>query len=230
MKSNILFPVLLTIFLSFTNLAEAQNYFYSEVENLSVRREPDLKSKRIAKLTEGERVTDLGRTSRNEISVKLRGTRTSGPFFLIRTRKGIEGWAYSRGLSNRPVYSEDYVEVIAFSKYGRISNSTKQYVENFEDCFITSFNFDYRYLTSGFREINIRNNYGEIIGVENISRLVDKYKEGILILRKNEKPVFISTNQNDYEDADGDGWGNVWMSLSCLYAYSYDWYECDCAD
>ena len=58
MKSNILFPVLLTIFLSFINLAEAQNYFYSEVENLSVRREPDLKSKRIAKLTEGERVTD----------------------------------------------------------------------------------------------------------------------------------------------------------------------------
>ena len=155
MKNNILLSVFLTMFLSFTNIAEAQNYFYSEVENLSVRREPDLKSKRIAKLTEGERVTDLGRTSRNEISVKLRGTRTSGPFFLIRTRKGIEGWAYSRGLSNRPVYSEDYVEVIAFSKYGRISNSTKQYVENFEDCFITSFNFDYRYLTSGFREINI---------------------------------------------------------------------------
>ena len=55
MKSNILFPVLLTIFLSFTNLTEAQNYFYSEVENLSVRREPDLKSKRIAKLTEHSR-------------------------------------------------------------------------------------------------------------------------------------------------------------------------------
>ena len=230
MKNNILFPVLLTIFLSISNLTEGQNYFYSEVENLSVRREPDLKSKRIAKLKEGERVTDLGRTSRNEISVKLRGRRTSGPFFLIRTRKGIEGWAYSGGLSNRPVYSEDYVEVIAFSKYGRISNSTKQYVENFEDCFIGSFNFDYRYLTSGFREINIRNNYGEIIGVENISRLVDKYKEGILILRKNEKPVFISTNQNDYEDSNGDGWGGVWMSLSCLYAYSYNWYECDCAD
>ena len=99
MKNNILFSVLLTILLSFTNIAVAQNYFYSEVENLSVRREPDLKSKRIAKLKEGERVTDLGRSSRNEISVKLRGRRTSGPFYLIRTRKGIEGWAYSRGLS-----------------------------------------------------------------------------------------------------------------------------------
>ena len=50
MKNNILLSVLLTILLSFTNIAEAQNYFYSEVENLSVRREPDLKSKRIAKL------------------------------------------------------------------------------------------------------------------------------------------------------------------------------------
>ena len=125
MKNNILLSVLLTILLSFTNIAEAQNYFYSEVENLSIRREPDLKSKRIAKLKEGERVTDLGRTSRNEISVKLLGRRTSGPFYLIRTRKGIEGWAYSRGLSNRPVYVEDYICIVAFSNYGRINEDLK---------------------------------------------------------------------------------------------------------
>ena len=41
MKNNILFIFLFTFFLSFTNLAEAQNYLYSEVENLSVRIEPD---------------------------------------------------------------------------------------------------------------------------------------------------------------------------------------------
>ena len=201
MKSNILFPVLLTIFLSFTNLAEAQNYFYSEVENLSVRREPDLKSKRIAKLTEGERVTDLGRTSRNEISVKLRGTRTSGPFFLIRTRKGIEGWAYSRGLSNRPVYVEEYVCLIFFSNYGsRSLQSSKSFwsddLKDFGECFDNNDNFSVKYISSGFREINIRNSYGEIIGVESISRLVDKYGSGVVILQKGKKPQYEASLDN----------------------------------
>ena len=192
MKSNILFPVLLTIFLSFINLAEAQNYFYSEVENLSVRREPDLKSKRIAKLTEGERVTDLGRTSRNEISVKLRGTRTSGPFFLIRTRKEIEGWAYSRGLSNRPVYVEDYICIVAFSKYGRVNEYLKSVLSsiNVRDCFDRDDNYSFISKTRGFKEINIKNRYGDIIGVENISRLVDKYNDGLVILEKVKK-LFI---------------------------------------
>ena len=202
MKSNILFPVLLTIFLSFTNLTEAQNYFYSEVENLSVRREPDLKSKRIAKLTEGERVTDLGRTSRNEISVKLRGTRTSGPFFLIRTRKGIEGWAYSRGLSNRPVYVEEYVCFVAFSKYGRINDGIKIDLRGFSDCFDKDDNYSYMSKTSGFKEINIKNRYGEIIGVENISRMVDKYKEGLVILEKGKKAVYKDPNEFGSENID----------------------------
>ena len=195
MKNNILLSVFLTMFLSFTNIAEAQNYFYSEVENLSVRREPDLKSKRIAKLTEGERVTDLGRTSRNEISVKLRGTRTSGPFFLIRTRKGIEGWAYSRGLSNRPVYVEEYVCFVAFSKYGRINDGIKIDLRGFSDCFDKDDNYSYMSKTSGFKEINIKNRYGEIIGVENISRMVDKYKEGLVILEKGKKAVYKNPNE-----------------------------------
>ena len=190
MKNNILFPVLLTILLSFTNIAEAQNYFYSEVENLSVRREPDLKSKRIAKLKEGERVTDLGRTSRNEISVKLRGNRTYGPFYLIRTRKGIEGWAYSQALSNRPVYVEDYICIVAFSKYGRVSEYLKSSLRSFSDCFDRDDNYSFITKTRGFKEINIKNRYGDIIGVENISRKVDKYKEGVVILQKGKKAVY----------------------------------------
>jgi hypothetical protein len=201
MKNNILFSVLLTILLSFTNIAEAQNYFYSEVENLSVRREPDLKSKRIAKLKEGERVTDLGRISRNEISVKLRGNRTYGPFYLIRTRKGIEGWAYSRGLSNRPVYVEEYVCLIFFSNYGsrslQSSKSTwSDELKDFGECFDKNDNFSVKYISSGFREINIRNIYGEIIGVENISRLVDKHGSGVVILQKGKKPQYEGSLDN----------------------------------
>tara|TARA_B110000090_G_scaffold40911_1_gene45456 strand:+ start:550 stop:1212 length:663 start_codon:yes stop_codon:yes gene_type:complete len=214
MKSNILFPVLLTIFLSFTNLTEAQNYFYSEVENLSVRREPDLKSKRIAKLTEGERVTDLGRTSRNEISVKLRGTRTSGPFFLIRTRKGIEGWAYSRGLSNRPVYVEDYICIIAFNKYGGVNNyNILNGLRSFSDCFDRDENYSFITKTSGFKEINIKNRYGEIIGVENISRIVDKYKEGLVILEKGKKAVYKNPGEYGYENIE------TWLPLNIYDKY-----------
>jgi len=214
MKSNILFPVLLTIFLSFINLAEAQNYFYSEVENLSVRREPDLKSKRIAKLTEGERVTDLGRTSRNEISVKLRGTRTSGPFFLIRTRKGIEGWAYSRGLSNRPVYVEEYVCIVAFSNYDRIDDELKSDFRRFSDCFDKDDNYSFISKTRGFREVNIKNRYGDIIGVENISRLVDKNSSGVVILQKGKKPVFLPFPDSYEWDEEEYLW---WETIYCSY-------------
>tara|TARA_B110000003_G_scaffold146073_1_gene147039 strand:- start:227 stop:886 length:660 start_codon:yes stop_codon:yes gene_type:complete len=205
MKNNILFPVLLTIFLSISNLTEAQNYFYSEVENLSVRREPDLKSKRIAKLKEGERVTDLGRTSRNEISVKLRGNRTYGPFYLIRTRKGIEGWAYSRGLSNRPVYVEDYICVVAFSKYGRINEDLKSQLRSFKQCFDRDDNYSFIAKTRGFKEINIKNRYGDIIGVENISRLVDRHGSGIVVLKKGKKPDF-SNNPKDFGDEEYIWW------------------------
>ena len=211
MKNNILFSVLLSILLSLTNIAEAQNYFYSEVENLSVRREPDLKSKRIAKLKEGERVTDLGRTSRNEISVKLRGNRTSGPFYLIRTRKGIEGWAYSRGLSNRPVYVEDYICIVAFSKYGRVSEYLKSSLRSFSDCFDRDDNYSFITKTRGFKEINIKNRYGDIIGVENISRKVDKYKEGVVILQKGKKAV--------YKNLPGAGQLDYWLGEEfwCVY-------------
>ena len=89
---NILFALL--VILGLNNLEAQYNYLYSEVDKLSVRRSPSLDAKRIASLDEGERVIDLGQTSRNVISVKLRGERTQGPFYLIRTRKGIEGWVY----------------------------------------------------------------------------------------------------------------------------------------
>lgn len=176
--------------------ASSQNYLYSEVDKLSVRRSPDLKSKRITSLDEGERVTDLGQSSRNIISVKLRGVQTKGPFYLIRTRKGVEGWVYSRALSSRPVYVENYVTIVAFSKYGRIDSRVKSVIRDYKDMYIDpifneSDNYGYKFITRNFEEVRIENAYGNIIGVENISKLVDKYKDGIVILRKGKKQHHI---------------------------------------
>lgn len=56
--------------------------------------------------------------------------------------------------------------------------------------------------TSGFKEINIKNRYGEIIGVENISRMVDKYKEGLVILEKGKKAVYKDPNEFGSENID----------------------------
>ena len=196
---NILFALL--VILGLNNLEAQYNYLYSEVDKLSVRRSPSLDAKRIASLDEGERVIDLGQTSRNVISVKLRGERTQGPFYLIRTRKGIEGWVYSRALSGRKVYVEDYVCVVAFSKYGSIPEALKRDIRDFDDCFKRSDNFSYKFLTRGFREVNIKNSYGEIIGVENISRQVDKYGKGILVLQKGKKPVYY---KNEYQHSEDD--------------------------
>lgn len=212
---NILFALL--VILGLNNLEAQYDYLYSEVDKLSVRRSPSLDAKRIASLDEGERVIDLGQTSRNVISVKLRGERTEGPFYLIRTRKGIEGWVYSRALSGRKVYVEDYVCIVAFSKYGSIPEGLKREIRSFGDCFNRRDNFNYKFLTRGFREVNITNSYGEIIGVENITRQVDKYGKGILVLQKGKKPVYY---RNDYQH--GEDEYLVWESLYCSYG------NCEC--
>lgn len=212
---NILF--VLIVILGLNNLEAQYDYLYSEVDKLSVRRSPSLDAKRVASLDEGERVIDLGQTSRNVISVKLRGERTRGPFYLIRTRKGIEGWVYSRALSSRKVYVEDYVCVVAFSKYRSIPEGLKRAIRNYDDCFNRGDNFSYKFLTRGFREVNITNSYGEIIGVENISRQVDKYGKGILVLQKGKKPVYY---KNEYQHSEDD------------YLWSEDfvctWGHCEC--
>jgi hypothetical protein len=51
---------------------------------------------------------------------------------------------------------------------------------------------DLVFVDSNFEEVNIRNIKGEIIGTENISKYVRKYKSGILCVEKGEKSEFIS--------------------------------------
>ena len=137
-----------------------------------------------------------------------------GPFFLIRTRKGIEGWAYSRGLSNRPVYVEEYVCIVAFSNYDRIDDELKSDFRRFSDCFDKDDNYSFISKTRGFREVNIKNRYGDIIGVENISRLVDKNSSGVVILQKGKKPVFLPFPDSYEWDEEEYLW---WETIYCSY-------------
>ena len=108
------------------------NYYYTTVDNLSVRRYPSLDAKRISSLDEGVRVTYLGSESANVISVKLRGEQTTGPFYFIRTDSGKEGWVYSGALSSTPVYVEDYEAIVVFSEYVGVDDSLEYLVEEIE--------------------------------------------------------------------------------------------------
>jgi len=183
--------LLVLCFLSnFAVLAQSDRYFYATVENLSVRSQPSLKAKRISSLKEGERVFNLGRRSNKVISVELRGRQTWGPFYLVQTRKGKQGWVYGGALSHFPINVEKYYAVIAFSKSGSIDRNIRRAVEYIRDYT----GIDVIFVTRNFKEVNLRNNYGQIIGVENISRIVNENYEGVICLEKGRRSKIINGN------------------------------------
>lgn len=174
------------------------NYYYTTVDNLSVRRYPSLDAKRISSLDEGVRVTYLGSESANVISVKLRGKQTTGPFYFIRTASGKEGWVYSGALSSTPVYVEDYDAIVAFSTYGGFSGDP--YLEElyyslqrWED-----FGIKVIFKTDNFSEVNIRNNQGKIIDVENIRKIAKEWDYGVVLFSKGKKSKLLINDDIDY--------------------------------
>lgn len=166
------------------------NYYYTTVDNLSVRRYPSLDAKRISSLDEGVRVTYLGSESANVISVKLRGKQTTGPFYFIRTASGKEGWVYSGALSSTPVYVEDYDAIVAFSTYGigSFEDDPMYYnLQRWED-----FGIKVIFKTDDFSNVNIRNNQGKIIDVENIRKIAKDYNYGVVLFSKGKKSKVVS--------------------------------------
>ena len=171
------------------------NYYYTTVDNLSVRRYPSLDAKRISSLDEGVRVTYLGSESANVISVKLRGKQTTGPFYFIRTASGKEGWVYSGALSSTPVYVEDYDAIVAFSTYGTFEGDDLYYdLQFWEDQGIKVI-----YKTKNFSEVNIRNNQGKIIDVENIRKVANDWGYGVILFSKGKKSKLIVNYDLDYD-------------------------------
>ena len=170
------------------------NYYYTTVDNLSVRRYPSLDAKRISSLDEGVRVTYLGSESANVISVKLRGKQTTGPFYFIRTASGKEGWVYSGALSSTPVYVEDYNAIVAFSTYGSFEDDPLYYsLQRWED-----FGIKVIFKTDNFSEVNIRNNQGKIIDVENIRKIAKEWDYGVVLFSKGKKSKVLINDDIDY--------------------------------
>ena len=170
------------------------NYYFTTVDNLSVRRYPSLDAKRISSLDEGVRVTYLGSESANVISVKLRGKQTTGPFYFIRTASGKEGWVYSGALSSTPVYVEDYDAIVAFSTYGSFEDDPLYYsLQRWED-----FGIKVIFKTDNFSEVNIRNNQGKIIDVENIRKIAKEWDYGVVLFSKGKKSKVLINDDIDY--------------------------------
>jgi hypothetical protein len=168
--------------------------FYAWVDKLRVRAVPGLESKRqgakfVDVLDEGEKVTFLGEKSSETFEVSLRGRTMNAPFYKVRTKNGKVGWIFAGALSSFPVDVEHYRVAIAFNE-GYSEDFSYYYSE--ANRLLLPTGVDLVFVDSNFEEVNIRNIKGEIIGTENISKYVRKYKSGILCVEKGEKSEFIS--------------------------------------
>ena len=178
------------------------NYYYTTVDNLSVRRYPSLDAKRISSLDEGVRVTYLGSESANVISVKLRGKQTTGPFYFIRTDSGKEGWVYSGALSSTPVYVEDYEAIVVFSEYVGVDDSLEYLVVEIKGYLNKNNRSDIKVIlkTDDFDEVNIRNSNGKIIDVENIRKIVKENGFGFVMFssKRDKSKVLTPVGEGEY--------------------------------
>ena len=168
--------------------------YYAWVDKLRVRAVPGLESKRqgakfVDVLDEGERVTFLGEKSEELFDVTLRGRDMRAPFYKVRTKKGEIGWIFAGALSSFPIDVEHYRVAIAFNE--EYSEDFSYYYSEANRLLLPT-GVDLVFVDSNFEEVNIRNIKGEIIGTENISRYVRKYKSGILCVEKGNKSKFIS--------------------------------------
>ena len=168
--------------------------YYAWVDKLRVRAVPGLESKRqgakfVDVLDEGEKVTFLGEKSEELFDVTLRGRDMRAPFYKVRTKKGEIGWIFAGALSSFPIDVEHYRVAIAFNE--EYSEDFSYYYSEANRLLLPT-GVDLVFVDSNFEEVNIRNIKGEIIGTENISRYVRKYKSGILCVEKGNKSKFIS--------------------------------------
>ena len=173
--------------------------FYAWVDNLRVRAVPGLKRKAeiVDILDEGEKVTYLGEISPETYEVKLRGRTMNAPFFKVRTKKGKIGWIFAGALSSFPIDVEHYRVAIFFDDAGNVEEGGDfGYLASDAMNELLGTGVESLYLDDDFNDVEIRNNRGEIIGVENIRKLVKKHEIGVVCVEKGRSQKYVDYSQD----------------------------------
>lgn len=176
--------------------------YYAWVDKLRVRAVPGLESKKqgakfVDVIDEGEKVTFLGEKSSETYEVKLRGRTMNAPFYKVRTKKGEIGWIFAGALSSFPVDVEYYRVAIFFDAEGNVEDGgdfgyyTSEAMNDLLGTGIESI-----YIDDDFDEVDIRNHRGDIIGTENISRMVKKYQIGVVCVEKGRSQKYVNYSMN----------------------------------
>ena len=176
--------------------------FYAWVDKLRVRAVPGLESKKqgakfVDVLDEGEKVTFLGEKSSETYEVKLRGRTMNAPFYKVRTKKGEIGWIFAGALSSFPIDVEHYRVAIFFDDAGNVEEGGDfGYLASDAMNELLGTGVESLYLDDDFDDVEIRNNRGEIIGVENIRNLVKKHEIGVVCVEKGRSQKYVDYSQD----------------------------------
>jgi hypothetical protein len=75
--------------------------YYAWVDKLNLRDKPNLTSKVVYQLTEGEDVVFLGKKTKEEVTIQLRETNYTAPWVLVQAKNGTQGWVFAGGLKKK---------------------------------------------------------------------------------------------------------------------------------
>jgi len=176
--------------------------FYAWVDKLRVRAVPGLESKKqgakfVDVIDEGEKVTFLGEKSSETYEVKLRDRTMNAPFYKVRTKKGKIGWIFAGALSSFPIDVEHYRVAIFFDNAGNVEEGGDfGYLASDAMNELLGTGVESLFINDDFDEIKIRKKgTGEIIGVENIKKLVKKHEIGVVCVEKGRSQKYVDYSQ-----------------------------------
>ena len=176
--------------------------FYAWVDKLRVRDVPGLESKRqgakfVDVLDEGEKVIFLGEKSSETYEVKLRGRTMNAPFYKVRTKNNKVGWIFAGALSSFPIDVEHYRVAIFFDNTNNVEEGGDfGYLSSEAMNELLGTGVESLYIDDDFDEIEIRNNRGQIIGVENITKIVKNYQIGVVCVEKGRSHKYVHYSQD----------------------------------
>ncbi len=173
---------------------ETETQAYCKVNNLRVRELPDLNSKVIAMLSEGETVVYLKERSDKTETVELRGQKVTAPFYRIKTQKGESGWVFGGALSFKQEIDQNYRAVVAFFIDGQDADaevvndwslySSEALEQAKKEGIITLF------IEDKMNEVHIKDANGQVLDKLNLLGFAPK-KRGLICLQKGKKPYFV---------------------------------------